>query len=185
MTDTELVRTLIADSLQYGVSSAVGDADTTEYLLTNSTVYPNSQVVRVAGSVKTIVTDYIIDNDIGLLTFLTAPINGADIEVSFKFSLLSDAQIVAIMGQYQDDPVKLGAADCLDAIATSEALIQKKIRSLDIQTDGPAVADSLRKTAQALRLQVSDTSEAFDIAESIYDRASRCEYILKNILMES
>lgn len=185
MTDTELVRTLISDALQYGVASSSGDALTTEFLLPNSTVYPLSEVVRVAGALKARTTDYTIDNDLGLVVFPIAPILDADIEITFKFTLLSDAQIEAVMGQYENDPVKLGAADCLDAIATSEALIQKKIRTLDLQTDGPAVADALRKAAEALRAQVAETSEAFDIAEMVYDRQSRAEYILKNIIKES
>ena len=43
------------------------------------------------------------------------------------------------------------AADALDAIATSEALTSKKIRTQDLSTDGPAVAAELRKQAAALR----------------------------------
>lgn len=45
-----------------------------------------------------------------------------------------------------------GAAHALDTIATSEALLSKKIRTADgLSTDGPAVADALRKHAAALR----------------------------------
>ena len=47
----------------------------------------------------------------------------------------------------------LGAAMALDVIASSEALLSKKITTQDLSTDGPAVADSLRKHAAALRAQ--------------------------------
>lgn len=43
------------------------------------------------------------------------------------------------------------AADALDAIATSEVLTSKKIRTQDLSTDGPAVAAELRKQAATLR----------------------------------
>jgi hypothetical protein len=36
------------------------------------------------------------------------------------------------------------------AIAASEALISKKIKTQDLQTDGPAVADAMRKNGDAL-----------------------------------
>lgn len=185
MTDIELVRTLISDSLQYGVAQAVGDAITTEYLLPNATVYPDSETVRTDGTIRTSPSEYTIDESLGLITFVSAPANGADIEITFKYSLLSDDQIEAIMGQYENNPIKLGAADCLDAIAVSEALIQKRIKSLDLQTDGPAVADSLRKAADSLRTQVANNLEEFDIAETVYDRQSKAEWLIKNFIKES
>lgn len=51
------------------------------------------------------------------------------------------------------------------AIATSEALISKKIRTQDLQTDGAAVADALIKKAKAL----------FDLADQ-QDSVANNEY---------
>lgn len=48
------------------------------------------------------------------------------------------------------------AADALDAIATSEALTSKVIRTQDLSTDGAKVADSLRKQAEGLRRRADD-----------------------------
>lgn len=56
----------------------------------------------------------------------------------------------------EGDSVKLAAAQALDAIASNEALVKQRIRTLDLQTDGPAVAKSLREHATALRAQVTD-----------------------------
>lgn len=50
------------------------------------------------------------------------------------------------------------AADALDAIATSEALVSKVIRTQDLSTDGAKLADALRKQATTLRAQ-ADTAE--------------------------
>lgn len=56
----------------------------------------------------------------------------------------------------------LGAAMALDVIASSEALLSKKITTQDLSTDGPAVAESLRKHAAALRAQ--DATERAEAA---------------------
>ncbi|MBG6085818.1 hypothetical protein [Zhihengliuella flava] len=50
-----------------------------------------------------------------------------------------------------DGSTRLAAADALMAIATTEVLLAKKIRTQDLSTDGPAVAEALRKQAQQLR----------------------------------
>lgn len=52
------------------------------------------------------------------------------------------------------------AADALDAMATSEVLLSRKIRAQDVQTDGPAVAAELRKQAVALRDKADDVESA-------------------------
>lgn len=76
--------------------------------------------------------------------------------------------------------ILLAAATALDTIASSEALITKKIQVLDVQTDGPAVARSLRDHAKSLRDQFNqdDIVGAFDIAEVVYDVYTEREYWL-------
>lgn len=53
------------------------------------------------------------------------------------------------------------AADALDAMATSEVLVSKKIRTQDLSTDGVAVAGELRKQAAMLRGK-ADQADAED-----------------------
>jgi len=64
--------------------------------------------------------------------------------------LLADDQITGYLA-IESGRVKRAAARALDAIATSEVLVSKKIRTLDLQTDGPAVAAELRAQARQLR----------------------------------
>lgn len=64
--------------------------------------------------------------------------------------LIDDTQIDGYLG-IEHGRVKRAAARALEAIATSEVLISKKIRTLDLQTDGPAVAAELRAQAKQLR----------------------------------
>ncbi|PSS42908.1 hypothetical protein C6401_15220 [Arthrobacter woluwensis] len=59
--------------------------------------------------------------------------------------------------------VHRAAASCLRTIATSEVLLSKKIRTQDLQTDGPAVAAELRAQAAALDEQAADGDTFFEI----------------------
>lgn len=57
--------------------------------------------------------------------------------------------------------VKRAAADALEAIATSEVLTSKVIRTQDLSTDGAKVADALRKQAESLRSRADDEDPEF------------------------
>lgn len=71
---------------------------------------------------------------------------------------LTDTQIEGYL-TLNDGHIRRGAADALDAIATSEVLVSKVIRSQDLQTDGAKVADALRKHADRLRDQADADDE--------------------------
>jgi len=67
--------------------------------------------------------------------------------------------------------VKLAAAQALDTMASTEAMILKKIRILDLTTDGPAVAAELRARATVLREQFySGDGNLPDTAELVVDQ---------------
>ena len=67
----------------------------------------------------------------------------------------SDAEIDAFLTEYPEEAkrwhVKRAAADAIDALANNEALVLKKIKTEDLETDGPATANALRAGARALR----------------------------------
>lgn len=75
--------------------------------------------------------------------------------------LFSDAQLVNLIAHSRWSPL-LGAAQALDIIASSEALLSKKITTQDLTTDGPAVAEALRAHAAALRKQYADEKAEAD-----------------------
>jgi len=85
--------------------------------------------------------------------------------------LLTDEQIEAFL-TLESDNVRLAAALALETIASSEALVSKKIRDGDLQTDGPAVAKELRERAKELRAQaaeIDDDGDAFGIGVIDFD----------------
>lgn len=66
--------------------------------------------------------------------------------------------------------VKRAAADALEAIAVSEVLVSKVIRTQDLSTDGAKVAEALRKLAAGLRDQADnedpDLGGVFEIIDT-------------------
>lgn len=79
----------------------------------------------------------------------------------------SDLEVSGYLTEYTEDldgatrsQVKLAAADLIDALANNEALVMKKIKTEDLETDGPATANSLRAGAKALRQTALDEEAA-------------------------
>lgn len=82
--------------------------------------------------------------------------------------LFSDPQIQAFLAMYSNS-VKRAAAQAKLVLATSEALINKVIRTYDYQTDGAKLGAELRAQAQALREEAEiderdDASDTFLVA---------------------
>lgn len=71
--------------------------------------------------------------------------------------LFSDARLQAFidnsMGTGSTPRLRFAAADAIDVLADNEILIAKKIRTEDLQTDGPAVGNALRLRSTQLRAQ--------------------------------
>lgn len=72
--------------------------------------------------------------------------------------LLTGEQLEGLLILNNGD-LRLAAAEALEAIAASEVLVSKKIRSQDLSTDGPAVSAELRALATALRDRVAAAEE--------------------------
>lgn len=75
--------------------------------------------------------------------------------------VFSDDAITGFLAM-ENQSVKRAAAQALDIIASDEALTSKYIRTQDLTTDGPKVAESLRKHAAALRAQADAADESAD-----------------------
>lgn len=76
--------------------------------------------------------------------------------------LFGDAELQGFL-QLCNGSIKRAAADALDTIASSEALLSKKITTQDRSADGPAVADALRKHAEALRKRAAEEEAAAEV----------------------
>lgn len=86
----------------------------------------------------------------------------ADLAENVPDRILTDDQLGQFL-TFNGDAVRLAAADALDAIATSEVLVSKVIRTQDKSTDGAKVAAELRARAKDLRQQhQDDPNSTFD-----------------------
>jgi hypothetical protein len=173
---------LAADPILFERAAQQGDGKTTVFQTPNYPVVPDSQVVALESALLSEGVEYTFDDSLGLITLSVAPAEGVSVIITYKYHTLSDEQLQALL-DLQGGDTFLAAADALDSIAASEVLIQKKIRILDLQTDGPAVAAALHKRAAALREQARGEGESeFDIAEQIPvgDTAAWWEKVVKD-----
>lgn len=94
-------------------------------------------------------------------------------------AIFSDEEMQAFLDMNGAN-VYLAAADALDTMGADEAKVQKAIKLLDIQTNGPAVANVLAKRAQTLRAQARDDNGigAFDVAQNPSDAFASADYAL-------
>lgn len=96
--------------------------------------------------------------------------------------IFNDSAIDAFIAMALDNNVKRAAASAILSIAVNEVLVQKRIKLLDLSTDGPAEADALRGLALQLRTEadIEETDGAFDWAESIQTNQQYEEFLYKN-----
>jgi hypothetical protein len=180
------VRVLSSDLPVYDRAIATGDGLTVDFQTGSHPLIEDTVKVYVDGVLKTLDTDYELDLDVGLVTFAAAPALDDGIVMTFRHAILSNAQLQTLIDM--EASVKLAAAQALDVMASNEALVQKKVRLLDVQTDGPAVAKALRDHANALRDQAAaelvfdDVDGAFDIAEMVFEPFGYREAIVNRVL---
>ena len=186
MSDILTIRALIGDQKLYDRATGGGDGSSVEFQVPNFPIVPDSQAVRVDASSKTEGTDYTMDDEIGLLTMTSAPSGSQTVIITYKYTLLTDIQLQSFLDLESGD-VKLAAADALDSIASTQALILKVMKVLDLQTDGAKLADALHRQAQDLRKQVLDAElqgSEFDYAEQINDAPGFYEKVVKDMMRQ-
>lgn len=186
-----MVRLMTTDQVQYGVSTAAADGIVVDFLVASAPIYTGTAKVYFDGVLQSSGL-YTINEALGLISFTVAPTAGVTVTISYQFTCLTDQNITDLLAMYVEDDsidaIRLTSADCLDIIASSEAMIQKLIKSLDFETNGPAVAKSLRDQAATLRDLVFDPkyqTPAFDFAQQINDKPGWKEKIVKDILRQN
>lgn len=99
-------------------------------------------------------------------------------------AVFQDGSIDAFLSIALDGNVKRAAAQALLSIAVNETLVLKRIRLLDLSTDGPAEAAALRALAAELTRQADDEeiTGAFDWAEMVNSPAQHQERLYKERL---
>lgn len=98
--------------------------------------------------------------------------------------IFNDQAINAFIDMALDNNLKRAAASALMTIAVNEVLVQKRIKLLDLSTDGPAEAEALRKLATQLRAEADEEEidGAFDWAEPIQTNQQYEEFLYKDAI---
>lgn len=86
-------------------------------------------------------------------------------DTNVTYQRFSDEEIQALLDMCGS--VFRAAAQALDITATTQVLLLKHLKSLDIETNGDAVAKELRAQAVALRERDDEDGGGFDIAEQV------------------
>ncbi len=96
--------------------------------------------------------------------------------------IFNDQAIQAFIDMALDGHVKRAAAQALLVMATNEVLVQKRIKLLDLSTDGPAEAQALLSLAKQYREEADgeEIDGAFDWAEQINTPAQLGELLYKD-----
>lgn len=105
-----------------------------------------------------------------------------DIDVTDK--IFNDSAIDAFIAMALDNNIKRAAAQALLVIAVNEVLVQKRIKLLDLSTDGPAEATALQALAKELIRQADEeeVDGAFDFAEMVDTPFQYDEFVVKDRL---
>lgn len=96
---------------------------------------------------------------VGQVRLLTADLDEASFLVSDQ---VIEGYLALSRGPYR------AAASVLDAMATSEVLLAKVIKTQDVSTDGAKVAAELRAQAAALRQRADDEEAALVVEDDFF-----------------
>ena len=123
----------------------------------------------------TAITDYSTDE--AKVRLLISDIDDTD-------QIFNDEAMTAFIAMALDNNIKRAAAQALLSIAVNEVLVQKRIKLLDLSTDGPAEAEALRKLAMQYRdeADIEEVTGAFDWAEMINTEWQYDEKVYKDAL---
>jgi hypothetical protein len=106
--------------------------------------------------------------NVGLFRALIGDTDAIDINTGVgEYVWFSDEDINAFLTVYSDN-VKRAAARALYTVASSQALILKKFRTDDLQVDGAAIAEALRKQANDLMAEADADVAGADFFQISY-----------------
>ena len=118
-TNLEQLRKELADPYKTGYDQNTGDAETTIFKLSHGNIKDDSFAVSVVDALQTITTDFAIDQEEGLITFVSAPADEASIEVEYQFSVFSDTELANFI--VSEGSVNGALLKCIDILLMDSA----------------------------------------------------------------
>jgi hypothetical protein len=114
---------------------------------------------------------YNLEENTGKVRLLVSDIGGKGESVDEW--VFSDPEIEAFLNLWEQN-LFMSAATALRVMAGNEAMVAKKITFLELETDGPATAGAMEKTADKFEI-MSDNEVDFELIQMGVDLFSRRE----------
>lgn len=108
LSDLDYIRLRLSAPHRLALGEVLGEGDGTlkKFRAQLTPIIDGSQSVRVNGTEKSAGTDYTIDNDLGLITFTTAPADGATVDADYTWSVFSDATITNLLARNSNSVIQ-------------------------------------------------------------------------------
>jgi hypothetical protein len=119
-TNLELLRKELADPYKSAFDQNSGDGETTVFKLSHKNVKAGSYSVYVGNDEQTETTEYSIDREEGIITFVTAPTSGVEIKVEYIFSAFSDEELTEFLS-LENNNISKTLVRCIDILLMDAA----------------------------------------------------------------
>lgn len=111
-------RVILAEEL------GTGDGTNKKFLTQLIRVIDGSETIRVNGVAKTLTTDYTIDNETGLVTFVVAPPDTHVVDADYTWSVFSDLDINGLLTKFNNAVVTVLQALVLALLSNTDLFVK-------------------------------------------------------------
>lgn len=150
LSDLAYIRLILSVPRRLVLAEGLGEGDGTakKFQAQLAPIIADSQTVRVDGTEKTVVTHYTIDNDLGLITFVTAPADGEEVDADYQWAVFSDVQINGLLTKYNSS-VTAVLKDLVRALLSNSDLFIKYTSGME-SVDRRAALEALKSLREDL-----------------------------------
>lgn len=168
-TNLQLLRKELADPYKSAFDQNSGDGETTVFKLSHRNIKDSSYSVYVNNDLQTETTEYSIDREEGLVTFVSPPADTVEIEISYMFSAFSDEELTEFLVLDNNNISKV-IVRCVDILLMDAARrFDYSIGRADLKPS--QVFDNLMKLRSIISNKASKGNTGSDI--SLVERTSR------------
>ena len=175
-TNLELLRKELADPFKYAFDGETGDGETTVFKLSHGKVQSETYAVYVDNNLQTEETDYTIDQDRGLVTFITAPADTKEVEAKYYFAAFSDDEFTEFLALESDNVVR-AAIRCINLLIV-DASRRFDYASGQTEMKPSQVFAHLRELRRIFRERLTDIKGGVSVVDRksrFYDKAKEPE----------
>jgi len=173
LTNLEYIRLILSipHRLVLREELGIGDGQITKFQSQLFPIISGTETVRVASAEQTPETDYDLDPDLGLITFVTAPDAGNLVDADYTWAVFSDTQIDDLLTTY-NDAVSTVLQDLIRALLANADLFVKYTIGME-SIDRSRALDSLQALLESLQRQSPTIGQAVIWTEADYTATGR------------